>query len=82
MGKKDKLRERCASLPTKFTWKECCSLLNGFRYVQLEGSGSRVKFHHPDSGSLISLHRPHPGNELKAYQMRLIRDKLKKDDMI
>lgn len=79
MGKKEKLRVRFAALPSNFTWQECCSLLDGYGFVQLQGAGSRVKFHHPETGTLISLHRPHPGNELKRYQMKLIRDQLKQE---
>lgn len=82
MSKKEKLRARFASLPRDFTWKECCQLLDSLGFVRLEGSGSRVKFHHPRTDAMISLHRPHPGNEMKQYQMKLVRDQLKQDGML
>ena len=43
----------------------------GFEY---DGSaeGSRVHFE-ADDGDFLDLHRPHPGNELKRYQLAKVR---------
>lgn len=60
MGRKEKLKERFRTIPVDFTWKELCSLLNGFGYEMLTGSGSRRKFYKKSTGDLIILHQPHP----------------------
>lgn len=39
--------------------------------------GSRVRFI-ADDGDHIALHRPHPGNELKQYQLDKVRDFLER----
>lgn len=42
----------------------------------IEGSGSRVAF---KKGELrADFHRPHPGNEAKPYQVRAVREFLRK----
>lgn len=76
MGKKEKLITRLKSKPADFTWRELTSLLGQLGFVELQGSGSRVKFSRNSDGILISLHKPHPGNELKAYQVEDVLNKL------
>jgi hypothetical protein len=34
------------------------------------GEGSRRKFINRKKSVVISMHEPHPGNELKSYQVR------------
>ncbi|NQZ12789.1 MAG: type II toxin-antitoxin system HicA family toxin [Algicola sp.] len=76
MGKHDKLVAKFLVATSGFKWNELVSLLIGLGYSLLEGSGSRVKFDNGDPEQLINVHRPHPGNELKAYALKQIRDKL------
>ncbi|MDI6836960.1 MAG: type II toxin-antitoxin system HicA family toxin, partial [Rhizobiaceae bacterium] len=40
------------------------------------GGGSRRKFVHSSTKQIIRLHEPHPGNEMKPYMVRQIRDQL------
>jgi hypothetical protein len=65
-----------------FTWPELVTLLAGMGYRQLEGSGSRVKFHNGNPLAMISLHRPHPGNDIKPYIRRQIAQQLRAGGLI
>jgi len=78
MSKKHKLLKKIMSKPPKrdITYKELESLLTGLGYQKIEGSGSRISFYNFEFDNLIELHRPHPGNELKFYQVKLIQEKL------
>ena len=76
MGTKDKLVIRFRSKPKDFTFGELCRLLQGFGYLEEQGSGSRVVFINSISNHKIKLHKPHPGNILKRYQMDLIEQEL------
>lgn len=79
MSKQDKLFDKLLRKPEPrdFTWNELIKLLNGFGFEQVKGKGSRRKFYHPESKTLISIHEPHPQNELKPYQVRDVVKKLK-----
>jgi predicted RNA binding protein YcfA (HicA-like mRNA interferase family) len=76
MGKKEKLLQRLFSRPRNFTWDELVSLLKALGFEALQGSGSRCKFVHKETQTIISLHRPHPGNELKMYAIDQVIEKL------
>ena len=77
MTRKDKLLARLFSKPKDFEWSELKALLKGLGFEELRGTGSRVKFRHPESGRLISLHRPHPGNIVKQYVLDRVIDVIK-----
>lgn len=79
MSKKEKVVAKILSSPPRkdIRYKELESLLIGMGYKKIEGSGSRVSFYNPEFDHLIELHKPHPGNELKAYQVKLVQTKLK-----
>lgn len=84
MSRKDKLVTKLQRKPKDFTWNELVTLLNALGYRELKRGktgGSRRRFVH-DSAALISLHEPHPGNELKAYQVELILETLTQEDLI
>ncbi|QDF68680.1 type II toxin-antitoxin system HicA family toxin (plasmid) [Shewanella sp. SNU WT4] len=75
MTKTDKLLAKLKSSKT-LTWHELAGALKMLGYQQVEGDGSRVKFDNGIPKELINLHKPHPRNELKAYALRQVRDKL------
>ncbi|MBV9762299.1 MAG: type II toxin-antitoxin system HicA family toxin [Acidobacteriaceae bacterium] len=55
----------------------------GFGYTETapgKTAGSRRRFVHPDREPII-LHKPHPGNELKAYQVTQIVAYLKEEGL-
>lgn len=85
MSKHEKLVKRLMSQPNNFTFNELRSLLSGFVYEEKQGgktSGSRVAFIHAEIKHIIRIHKPHPGNELKSYQLTLIRKELKDQGVI
>ena len=69
MSKKEKLIKRLLSRPKDFTFDELVTLLGFLEYKMEQGSGSRVKFVNKN-GDALWQHRPHPGNILKAYQVK------------
>jgi len=80
MSKHEKIIKKLNSRPKNFTYNELCQLLNGFGYIEHhkgKTSGSRVAFINNKANHIIRLHKPHPGNELKQYQISLIIDELK-----
>jgi predicted RNA binding protein YcfA (HicA-like mRNA interferase family) len=78
LTQKDKLFDKIMEKPIRkdITYDEVRSLLNHKGFEEIEGSGSRVKFHNKTTNDMIILHKPHPGNELKTYQVRDIQNKL------
>ncbi|RLA73160.1 MAG: type II toxin-antitoxin system HicA family toxin [Epsilonproteobacteria bacterium] len=79
MSKIDKLLKRFLELPVRrdLTFSELDRLFSACGYQKIEGSGSSVKFYHPEQDSLINLHKPHPGNILKVYLVKQIQQKIK-----
>lgn len=78
MGTKEKLIERFKRLPSDFTFDELERLLSFFGYVKSnkgKTSGSRVIYKN-EAGRPIMLHKPHPGNIVKGYALKQVRDEL------
>lgn len=85
MSRKDKLVERLLNKPSDFEYSEVKSLLAKFGYnVDNRGrtSGSRVAFANRATKHMIRLHKPHPGNNLKKYQIEMLIDELKRQGVI
>lgn len=85
MSKKEKLIERILSRPKDFTYNELESLLSGLGYSKSnrgKTSGSGVAFVNDKNFHMIRLHKPHPKNILKTYQVDLIIEELKKENLI
>ena len=55
-------------IPKTLAFRRVESLLKSIGCVMIEGEGSRVAFYL--AGRVLALHRPHPGNEIKPYQIR------------
>ena len=73
MTKKEKLLDYLCSLPRDFTINELTKLMNSLGYIQYKRgktSGSRIAFYHQEKKLILNLHKPHPGNELKIYQIK------------
>ncbi|MBQ7796731.1 MAG: type II toxin-antitoxin system HicA family toxin [Lachnospiraceae bacterium] len=84
MGKKDKLINRLKSKPKDFTFEEAESLLGFFAYERSDKgktSGSRVVFKNQKHPPIL-LHKPHPGNELKSYQVKQLVSILEQEGLI
>jgi len=82
MGKLEKLLQKMENHAATWTWDELCSLLIKLGYTKEEGAGSRVKFDNGNASDLINLHKPHPSNEVKAYVMKQVREKLENGGML
>jgi hypothetical protein len=85
MSKHDKIVKKLNSRPKNFTYSELYQLLTGFGYIEShkgKTSGSRVAFINEKAGHIIRLHKPHPGNELKQYQISLIINELKTQGLL
>jgi len=79
MSKKDKLLLKFLELPPKkdLTFSELNTLLAACGFEKIEGTGSAVKFYHPQKDIMINLHKPHPSPILKVYLVKQIQAKLK-----
>lgn len=82
MTKQQKLLAKLLDDKQRFKWSELVTLLKSLGYEQIEGNGSRVKFNNGNPEAIINLHRPHPGNEMKVYAVRQVREKLQKAGLI
>lgn len=79
MSQREKLIARFRKKPRDFTWDEAVRLLAGFGYEEEPGEGSRRKFFNSARNVSISMHEPHPGKELRAYQIRDLQNHLKQE---
>lgn len=78
MSSKDKLVERFLLLPSDFTFDELERLLKIFGYTKSnkgKTSGSRVVFKDQEEHPIM-LHKPHPGNIVKQYALRQVKEEL------
>ena len=85
MTKQDKLLNRFLSKPKDFTYNEMIKLLKEFGYKEVRSgktSGSRVAFINSAKHHIIRLHKPHSKNILKKYQLDLIQEELKKQEIL
>jgi len=82
MSKLEKLLTKLNNHNATWTWQDLTSLLKHLGYEKIEGSGSRVKFDNGNPLNMINLHKPHPDNEVKAYVIRQVREKLQHGDLL
>lgn len=65
-------------IPKNFTIKELNQLMSKCHCVNSSGGrGSAVKYYHPDTGRVLQFDLPHPGNNLYAYQIKMLKSFLK-----
>lgn len=75
MSRHEKLVQKIKSNPKSFSFSELKNLLIGFGYTLDTGgkkSGSRVAFIHSETKHIVRLHKPHPGDEMKQYQIKQV----------
>jgi len=85
MSKTKKLLERFLSKPRDFTYDELERLLKSFGYEETKAGktvGSRVAFINRKTMHIVRLHKPHPGNEMKLYQVNCIEEELRRKGVI
>lgn len=61
--------------PASIEWRKVETLLLSLGARSIEGRGSRVRFEL--NGVVAAFHRPHPGKEIKSYQLKIVRDFLR-----
>ena len=79
MGRVEKAKWRLRKVPKDYTFHEAKSLLInlGFEeYNKGKTSGSRVIF--IKANKKILLHTPHPGDEMKLYAVRQLKEYLER----
>ena len=84
MGQKEKLIKKLRSHPRDFTFAETERLLGYLGFVRDnkgKTSGSRVLFVNR-RGAALMIHIPHPGNQLKAYQVKALIVMLEEEGLI
>ena len=80
MSTKEDLLEKLFRKPTpkNFTTRELDALMSQCDCQKFPGGrGSSVGYMHRRTGRIVQFDGPHPGNELYAYQVKMIRDFLK-----
>ena len=85
MGQKEKLLERFRTRPKDFTIDELVRLLGYLDFVldnKGKTSGSRLLFKSDQHSLRIMIHKPHPGNELRDYQIKQILALLEQEGLI
>lgn len=82
MTKNNKLISRFQKLPNDFHWNELAVLLKQLGFIEIQGSGSRVKFFHKKRNRILQLHKPHPKKILKKYMMKEILSVLVKENLL
>jgi len=84
MGQKEKLVAHLRLRPRDFTFDEAERLLGLLGFVRDnkgKTSGSRVRFVH-QGGAKLMIHLPHPGNQLRVYQVKALLEMLEKEGLI
>ncbi|MCJ7582911.1 MAG: type II toxin-antitoxin system HicA family toxin [Candidatus Aminicenantes bacterium] len=85
MKKQEKLSNRFCTKPRDFTFDEMKKLLKNFGYQEIRSgktSGARIAFMNKSTRHIIRLLKPHPGKIMKRYQLYLIEDELKKQEIL
>lgn len=85
MSKKGKRLERFLAVPSDYKLEELISFLNDVGYkVENRGrtSGSAICFFNSKTMKKIIIHRPHPGNIIKKYCIRIIKEHLEQEGLL
>jgi len=79
MSRKEKLLKKFLETPARkdLTFSGLKTLLTGFGFAIIEGSGSRVKFYNEQKNLLVVLHKPHPSDILNVATVRDIQEVLR-----
>ncbi len=79
MSQLEKKKQRLLSVPNDYTYSEAKSLLEQLGYIEDnkgKTSGSRVRFFNKTDNTIIHLHKPHPGDIMKEYSVKLLKEYL------
>lgn len=73
MANTKKLLEKLLQQPKTFKYKDLSAVLASIGFEEIKTgktSGSRVAFYYKEADQILRLHKPHPGDELKRYQIK------------
>ena len=83
MPRKEQLIEKFKVCRGPFPYREFVRLLASLGYIdKSKASGSGRKFVHEDTKHILKFHEPHPGNEIKYYLVKQVRDKLEERGLL
>ena len=83
MSKAERLVEDFKLCRGAFPYKDMVRLLKNAGFEEKPtGNGSKRKFVHTTHKWIVRLHEPHPGNEVKAYMVREVREYLMEQGVI
>lgn len=82
MARSDKLIKRFKSRSKDFSWDKRTRFLKQLGFLEIQGSGSRVRFYHPKKDCVIQLHKPHPSYLLKSYMVKEVLKLLTREELI
>lgn len=82
MARREKLIARFLAAPKDFTWDELVTLLGFYGYAPVQRGSSHVSFVSETTGLKVSVAKPHPGNEVKRYILRQVKEHLEENGLI
>ncbi|MGN0132040.1 MAG: type II toxin-antitoxin system HicA family toxin [Lachnospiraceae bacterium] len=85
MSKKEKLKKKFLEAPKDFTYDELVALLRALGFEEQKpghSTGSAVLFLHRKKNVPIRFHKPHPGNIIKGYLMKQVKDVLEREGIL
>ena len=82
--KRDLIEKLCRKpIPRNFSKRELDILMGKCDCKKFQGGrGSGIGFVHSETKRILQFDEPHPGNELKRYQIKQIRDVLQKEGLL
>lgn len=85
MSKKNKRLERFLLIPSDYRLEELIVFLKDYEYIvenRGKTSGSAICFYNEKTKKKIMIHRPHPGNIIKKYCIRIIKEHLEQEGLL
>lgn len=82
MSRFQKAHTRLKTKLKDFTWAELQTIMKHLGHEEQKGSGSRRKFVHTQTKTLISLHEPHPNPIIKSYALEIVIEHLKEHGLL
>lgn len=73
---------RFLDIPKDFTWDELVTLLGYFGYSQIQRGSSHITFVLDERGLKVMVAKPHPGNEVKKYALKQVKEHLEENGLL
>ena len=80
MSRFEKLKAKFEAAKSTFPCHDLVAILTLMGFEKVEGAGSRVSF---NNGEIeLKMHKPHPGNEVKAYVVKAVKQTLQQEGLL